>query len=167
MLTFPSPEYTSSSGTLCVCKRALRRHRGDSATTVYCCKLLALSRRGGRGRGVREARMPKKKRDPSDIHRTHGVGDTPEYVERSKLAAERLDLKRRLVADRREEEQQARRLTLPKDLEAQAQALADRSVAARKVAGGVDSRHASGRAGPSMSRTTTRTAASQGRARAH
>ena len=45
----------------------------------------------------------KKKHDPSDIHRTHGVGDTPEYIERSKLATERLDLKRRLVADRREE----------------------------------------------------------------
>ena len=85
--------------------------------------------------------MPKKKHDPADIHRTHGVGDTPEYVERSLLATERLGLKRRLVANRREEEQQARRLALPGELERQRRAVADRSAAAVAVAAGVDSRH--------------------------
>ena len=82
-----------------------------------------------------------KAHDPSDIHKTHGVGDIAPYIEESKLATERLDLKRRLVADRREEELQARRLSLPAELEAGRAAIAMRSEAAYEVQTGVGSRH--------------------------
>ena len=82
-----------------------------------------------------------KKHDPSDIHKTMGCGDAPPYIEESKLATERLELKRRLVADRREEEQFARRLTKPEDLVAARLAVQKRSDAAVEVVKGVDFRH--------------------------
>ena len=82
-----------------------------------------------------------KAHDPSDIHKTHGVGDPPPYIEESKLATERLELKRRLVADRREEELKARRLSMPEELEAARVAVEKRSEAAVQVQAGVGYRH--------------------------
>jgi hypothetical protein len=82
-----------------------------------------------------------KKHDPSDIHKTHGVGDAPPYVENSKLVRERLDLKRRLVADRREEELEARRLTKPEELQRAKDEVKARSDAAKLVQSGVGYRH--------------------------
>ena len=83
----------------------------------------------------------KKAHDPSDIHRNHGVGDTPVYVPQSFLANERLELKRRLVADRREEALQARRLTKPEDLVQARQNVEHRSKIAQEIQGGVGERH--------------------------